>query len=506
MLYCLFFTQYYFSTFASQYNGRIYKGEYMNNGFLKFKKKFRRDLILRSIVFGISLGIIAFSATWIILKTTTLSPNPLIYIGLGAGIALVSTIAAILLFLPTDKRIAKTLDTRLALDEKVQTMVYFRDDSSSMVEIQRNDTEQILSETPVKMAKGKRVWFHAILPILAIALLIAAIIIPQKQPDPVLPEPDPEFDMTTWQEQALKDLIRTVETSNLEADPKQAVVDELNLLLKQLRVTENISSMKSSVIRSIEKIHITVYEHNSFDDISKLTSNSTSNLIKEMSAAIGALNALQASSALKNETSALTADNAQGRLGNASSELSDALGKYEASPADELYATLSELAVSLEALSSAYSGYTDEEAKENIDSLCKNTDVKLTKALYTQYINDTIRESTIRRLMEIFNISDDEIDIDIKSPSNGYKDTSSDLQPDEDPDKMHSGGGGDGEQLFGSNDTIYDPELGYVSYGEVIRLYYGEITALIADGTLDDEIEKIINDYYALLYQGDKKD
>ena len=71
---------------------------------------------------------------------------------------------------------------------------------------------------------------------------------------------------------------------------------------------------------------------------------------------------------------------------------------------------------------------------------------------------------------------------------------------------MHSGGSGDGEQLFGSDDTIYDPELGYVSYGEVIRRYYGEITALIADGTLSDDLEKIISDYYALLYQGDKKE
>ena len=40
-------------------------------------------------------------------------------------------------------------------------------------------------------------------------------------------------------------------------------------------------------------------------------------------------------------------------------------------------------------------------------------------------------------------------------------------------DNSHGGGFGDGDQIYGSEDEVYDPVTGeYVKYGEILQRYY----------------------------------
>ena len=57
--------------------------------------------------------------------------------------------------------------------------------------------------------------------------------------------------------------------------------------------------------------------------------------------------------------------------------------------------------------------------------------------------------------------------------------------------------------IFGSDDTLYDPDREqYVSYGTVIGDYYAKISELITDVGLPPELEEMVNDYFAILFNG----
>lgn len=476
----------------------------MKKGFLKFKKRYRAGVTIKSLAFGISVGIIVASVMWLVAKLSAQVPNYILYAAVGGGLALLLSAISYVLFLPTEKKIAKYLDKKLSLDEKVQTMVNFKDASGDMILVQREDTERILESTSLKKARSKHIWLHIILPVISCGLLVAAIIVPQKVIEPPK-TPDPNFDMTTWQEQALRDLIKSVQASGLEDQPKGEVISELEMLLTRLKAATNMSGMKSSVKLAIENIHKYVYDYNTFDDISEKLQESDSKLVKDMGISIGLLNALELSAVLENERELLTAENTSTRLKNTAEAIKEALAKEEPAHEDALYTSLLSLADALEKTADEYDGYTEDEAEQELEDLFNDSDVSFTKALYTQYTNESVRSSTILRLMEIFGLTEDDIDIDPKVKTNDPSDGEEDMQPSKDPDKMNTGGLDDGEHLYGSDDVIYDPELGYVSYGEVIAKYYGDISYLIVDGTLSDELEQIINDYYALLYSGNNK-
>ena len=68
------------------------------------------------------------------------------------------------------------------------------------------------------------------------------------------------------------------------------------------------------------------------------------------------------------------------------------------------------------------------------------------------------------------------------------------------------GGLGSGDAIYGSDDLIYDPDTNsYVTYGEVLNKYYAKIAELLLDGTLTEEEIEAVNEYFATLYDGSKK-
>ena len=68
------------------------------------------------------------------------------------------------------------------------------------------------------------------------------------------------------------------------------------------------------------------------------------------------------------------------------------------------------------------------------------------------------------------------------------------------------GGVGDGA-IFGSNDLVLDPVTGqYVEYGTLLDKYYAVVFEKLQNGSYNDEQKKMIENYFALLYGGIKKD
>lgn len=104
-------------------------------------------------------------------------------------------------------------------------------------------------------------------------------------------------------------------------------------------------------------------------------------------------------------------------------------------------------------------------------------------------INEEVYRYTIEKLCEIFrveNTTDDPVE-----------------DPDSPGDKIDDGKwNGSGELNMGANEQMFDPQEGYVLYGNVIGKYQTEINKAFAEGNLTQEEYDYLTAYFGLLYGG----
>ncbi len=465
----------------------------MGKGFSKFKRRLSVGAVLRAVVFGLSLGLVAFAALWLRDKLTAAETEFLSYALCAAAVAAVGFGIMMLLLLPTGKRVAKRVDAHLSLGEKTQTMLAFRKDPSPMAALQREDTDRILRETPVRKVKGVCTWLFILLPVVAVLAFTGTVLVPAKEP----PEPPPvvenSFAITPWQTQALKDLIQRVKTSDMEEEPKEATVKQLESLLVKLGSIRKEPAMKEAVVACVEGIHAVVSDHNTYDAIAAAMLASPSDTVADLGGAIDSLRALlvgewmnQTQSAILDRTVAAT-DLATG--------ITRSLTLSGVNSENEVHIALLAFTVKLAAVS-------DPADEDGLKALFSEAEEALNSALYIQAVNEEVEDETIYTLLSIFGIKASELPEHIfNDPDDPRREE--DYEPEDDLDQIHAGGLGSGEMIFGSDDTIYDPDLdAYVTYGEVIGGYYAKISELLVDGNLPPELEEALGDYFAILFNG----
>lgn len=481
----------------------------MSGGFVRFKKKLRRSALIKSLIFGLSCGVLAAAGIMIYQKMTTVPPELWLYLPVGAGVALVLGLAAFLILRPSERAIAKKLDTDLNLGEKVQTMLAFRKEDSDMLTLQREDTDERLLKAPARAVRYKHPWVHAFAPVLACTLLVTAIITPVKAVPPPVEEPEPPFELTTWQETALLELIEEVKASDMEASPKSATVSELETLLAALRITTVESDMKVMVITVISNLNRIVREHNSVGVFSLYMTASEHADISAMAMSMEMLNGLEAGETLADAREHLRVEEVSEPLGayiTALDELLTTVVENEVPEDDGLYKALISFSDALHEIQRQMGSYTRDWAQEQLDNAYKAVTAAVSDAIFVQYTNKNVKDSTIARLMEIFGISEDELPEEEKQQL-----PSEDAQPDDEDqdeeDKGTEGGIGNQEVLYGSDDTIFDPVKNeYVKYGDVINEYFAAVSEKIIDGQIPDTLEQFISDYFATLYDGSEKE
>ena len=121
----------------------------MGTGFKKFKNKIILDSIWKSLAIGISLGLFVMAVPYTVIKFVPIDFKLWVFYIVGAVVMLAGSLVAYFVFFRvSDIIVAKKLDKKLCLGEKVQTMVENRSRQGVMLEIQREDTERILDEIP----------------------------------------------------------------------------------------------------------------------------------------------------------------------------------------------------------------------------------------------------------------------------------------------------------------------------------------------------------------------
>ncbi len=481
----------------------------MGQRFKKLEKKIRRATIIKFSALGLSLGVLVAAVLAIAQKLMMNAPNLILCIGLGACVAIVSAFIALLLAFPTQKRIAKQLDDHLALNEKVQTMVAFQEEQGAILEIQRQDTERILSETSMKRLRRKRALLNLVLPLLACAVLATSVLMPVRA-EPSNPadgenEQNDVWELTEWHITAVRALIEEVKSSETVEEGKTGVVETLERLLVELEPVKTKTQMKQTVIASMVKIDGVIDNINTYTALIRSMRNSSSTKIKELADAIGS----PADPIVESKYQALKADLAKEDLaevaGNLANALTVAVDAAKVPATDALYLALKEFSGSLIAFAEATSTLSADEATEGLTRVFETAAESISLALNQQHINRTTGDSTNNELMSIFGILWSELPDELKYPDDEEAGTTDDEYKEQEDEIINAGGKGDGEVIYGSNDAIYYPaDETHVRYGDVIDEYNSQKAAALEGRPLSDELKEFIDEYFADLYYNDK--
>lgn len=481
-----------------------------SNGFLRFKKKLRRSAFIKSLIFGLSCGLASASAVILYRKMMTLTPSLGLYLPVGAGVAVVVGLIAFLILRPSDRKIARKLDHDLALGEKVQTMLaYMDEDGQDMLILQREDTDKRLMNAPARAVRYRHPWRHAFAPVLACALLTVAVLTPIKAVEPIPVDPEPPFELSSWQETALLELIEQVKASEMEAIPKADTVNELEVLLSALRVTDKEEDMKIMVITVITNMNRIIREHNSSNKISPYMTASEHEKIQMLAMPLDMLSGREAREAMGDIRESLRIDELSEPLNAYIQALNDMISDISETVGvdDPLYQAIADHATALGELAAVLPEYTRDWAQTQLDSIFTSSADALNHALYIQFTNKDVKDTAIARLMEIFEISEDELPEEEKTQLPAEDDESEEENKQDEEEKGEEGGRGEGNVLFGSDDLIYDPiKNEHVKYGDVINEYFAAVSEKIISGQTPDTLEQFISDYFATLYDGSEKE
>lgn len=477
----------------------------MPNGFNQIKKHLWISAIWKSGLLAISLGTFSSALYVLMQKILTNSVSLPLPILTGVGCAAVVFVGMMLVLMPLDKRLAKKLDRDLSLGEKAQTMLQHKNDEGVMIEMQREDTYARLIELAPVFTKQKHIYLNFIAPVLAVAILLPTILLPLKAAE-APPAPDnsgPIVEATDWQKTAVIQLIEYVETSKLEDGAKVEVIASLEDLLTYLDGEYTEADLQQYVISVIIKVNAVIVGINTFDEISLAMMKSENEYVKSLGAALGSLNALT----LKQELEHIEKNMPKTEIAAFANELTAILQAVTPTDGDVMLPALVAFAEKYTSIGNEMDKYTDVWISNNIAGANTDLYTAVSVEMQVQKENDTVRKYVIRRLVEIFDIPDELIPEDIKLNLGTNGDDYIYGEEDEKDETLNSGGLGDGNQIFGSNDTVYDPVTNtHVPYGEILNAYYTKVTEQLLAGGVSDTLADFMRSYFDSLYDGSKNE
>lgn len=526
----------------------------MTDGFRKLKNKCLTAAIVKSVIAGVSAGLILSGALMLAFGLSDIAFHWAYYILIGVLSAAAVGVAAFLIMRPTDKKVAKKYDERLNLNEKLQTMVEFSGKEGDIIAIQREDASHKLNAAKIKTFEISKLWYYLLIAVLALAMFFTGVFVPAAAqsgtgPDgpetPVDPGPDEDFfEYDLFMQAGVAELITNVRESSLSAALKEEFVRELTSLDTNLAEIDSKQQMRISVTATVTAIDALVTNANTFRIIGEVFGDKTSgfgaaifqsaavyisspnifndyNRVKAFETKIGEnieivlqtnltpiLEAVRIpQNGVTDEETGETATMAE-RVNSLVASLEKALAA-EVDETDALYVTLDTLLQTFRGIADDIGKYKDETLYTRMDKAFTELDNAMNTAMSAQCYNLVMNNFVRTRLASIFGLdvaSLPEFNEDLNDGNNSGGNTGDpgDKDPDDDG---NGGGGGNQDELYGSDDMIYDPDLGeYVKYGDVLAKYYERVYDRILDGSLSGELSEIIEEYFKILYGGIEND
>lgn len=461
----------------------------MSKNFIKFKKRVRAQSIAAAALLGVGGALVALAILVLVLKLTGTAPSMIYYFG-AAGVAIIASLILYFIFMPSDRRLARRLDSLYTLDEKISTMVELREEQGFFAELQREDADRRLGEKPKKAFKSKQLLAGILVFVIALGSMLGAIIIPVKADSE---DPIDEFDKQ-WLITAIGELITTVENSYVSDTLKAKTLQELNSLLDFVNGSDYLSAMKAKAITTVLAINEALGTANSAEALSVVFAQSSNAELLELGKQLAKLAGPASKTALE-----------------ALGEMLDGADYDDANfVADEINSYLASSGVrSDDALYTLFKGLVTviKSSPSDIEDEFESAAKLLSAQVIVQNVNRNTISIVINKLCNLFGITEDDltaadpdVDIDIRDPSDDEP-IPDDPDVEEPNTNIGSGGLGTGDVIYGSNDLVFDPDTNtYRPFGELLNEYFAKANEQITDGKTSDKTSDAAEDYFGTLF------
>lgn len=478
----------------------------MSETFLRIKKRVGREALYKSLALGLAVALLICGILLLLSKRLLALPLPLLLVP-GPLLGVITFVISYLLLRKSDRRLARYLDRTYRLNEAVETMVAFRDAEGALLPLQRQQAEEALQALPPPSSPLKRFWRSAVALVLSAGLMVGAVLVPVKSTEP--PTVDTPFAISGFQMGALRQLIDEVKAAgDITPSAREEIVASLEALYTALQSITTEFRMKSEVIATIVSVDLIIENANTFKLVAVALDEGREADAKSLAKSLLALNGIafgedltplrehfrgaEAASAL----SALAAD--------MTASLAAAAEEHPRLAQDPLYLGFSAFTASL-AAAAADGSDNENTVAALVDKAFAEARDDLGSAISTQYANKTVCLRVAAKLAEIFGIPEAEIPPLLVNTLPTLS-TDGEGAGDDEDENENAGGYGEGNELFGSNDTIYHPfgedGAAYVPYGDAYSYYHKKIEDLLASGGLDDTTKQQLIDYFARLSNG----
>ena len=500
----------------------------MSKNFLSLKKKILLGAIIKAVLLGLSIGLPVASAIALVQKLT----SGVIDVGLCClvGIPLFLAVGGLnfLICYPTEKRIAKQLDGQLALNEKVQTMLAYKDNRGAIFQLQRDDTEKALTGAKVKGIDIKSIILCTVFILIGIGLLVGAIAIPYEEPEPPV-IPVVPFEITELQIVAIEELIEYVNASEMDNPYKENVSTALTTMLDELKLVTNTEQRDEVLAKAIDAMYEQTDLSSSaveiIDELWKKNTTSSKALAKalnyydwpkldEWDKFVSKIADFRSTLAYMENDKELDAqkqlEETKALLALTSDNITSALLLAEADSESGLYIVLTRLAKANETNSEfgtrvyglltlseliTEMGYKD--TQRELDATLTALNSEIFKELSQHSINTTTGEYAMTRVCALFSYELPRFE----RPSL-FEAESGDGSGSDSEGGGASGGIGSGTE-YGSDDLVYDPYTGkYVEYGVILDKYYALMFGKLQGEDYTEEEKVAMEKYFDILYSG----
>ena len=500
----------------------------MNGNFKKIKRRALIVRLLKSLFTGaaVALPVIGALLMFARFEMIALERTPILLIGCGAG--LVISVLVFLLLRRNDKRIAMLLDRKYRLNEKVQTMLAYKNrEGEPMIDLQRKDADQALESAKRSVIGIGRMWIYVLLLLIGAALFTLSLFFHPVPPPEPEPEPPVPYEVSEIQLAALAELIESVAASEMESPYRENVVAALQTLDSEIREITTLVEKDEVVLRAIDEIMLQTDNSSvavelidalwstggknarqlaklmnyydwpksdewdyfngkkddfyiSFEHIDATSEHPDYELMTEETQSLYLLLAEAIERTLKQvgaaETDALTV--VLTRLASANESNADKTHVYGLT-------TLAEYIVA----------NTYKAAQRELESTLTALGGELFRVLSQNKVNINTGENAVTVLAGLFDVAAPRFERPQMIESSTGSDTGS--------GEGGVSGGISGGPTYGSDDKIYDPFTNrYVEYGTILDKYYAIMFGNITDGNYTEQEKKALEEYFKILYGG----
>lgn len=500
--------------------------------FFKHKRRFLYKALIKSAICGVSVGLLAVGIVLLALKLNAITINAGYYVLICFGGALLCGAIVFLFFMPTDKYVAKKLDTEYDLGERVQTSLEFSQQGGVIVDLQRRDADDKMNNLPRLKPRFARIWQYCLIAVIALSISFTAFFIPAKQVqggtlpnDPVFDDKDKTpFKLTAFQIAALGDLIENVKESDLTEKQKTGTVSQLEKLLETLRTAETMGEMRNSVNLTVYHVDQVITSENNYADVATAVDSIIPEISLSINSGIATYNTyvlteynnvkIYASNSkdliyaklnghinntLRTKTIVDKSDGLDGKLAEAVQNVDMCLQATNLDNADLFKVALTNYRTELLEVNGKIAGNGNSELQNMLSTVFSNFAGNLTDAISVQAYNLAMDKYVEYRLYIIFGI-------EFELPSDGGDKTPGDGDGDTDGEEVpggNTGADGSGNFKYGSDKEVFDPLTGeFVQYGELLNRYYQIFQEYLASGQLTPEQEEAARVYFDILFSG----